>query len=275
MPEPEPEAQNREQEEGGDSRDDSRGPPPPARGGSDLRGLPFLSGTPAKAEGDLPGAAEAVPRVVRQATEEGPLPDRVEVGDDLARRGGRDVADGGAERGLAGEREAAGDRLVEHDPQGVEVARGARLAPFHLLRRHVGRGAAPEVAALRVRDPPLSPTPAGEAEVGDHGADRLALSGDHHVAALEVAVDDPGRVRGVQGCRHLAGERERLLRPHRPLPRDPGRQGLPRQELHGEEGDPARSIADIVADIVADLVMEEVEDPADVRVGDPLAELDG
>ena len=42
--------------------------------------------------------------------------------------------------------------------------------------------------------------------------------------------------------------RMRLLRPHRPLPRDPGRQGLPRQELHGEEGDPARSIADIVAD---------------------------
>ena len=49
--------------------------------------------------------------------------------------------DRGGEGVVAAEGEAAGDRLEEHDAEGVDVDRGGGLAPFDLLRRQVLRGA--------------------------------------------------------------------------------------------------------------------------------------
>ena len=58
-----------------------------------------------------------------------------------------------------------------------------------------------------------------------------AVRPEHHVLRLDVAVDDPGRVRDAQGGRHLNGDVERLtqreLRRGEPLP-----EGLPLDVLH-------------------------------------------
>src|SRR5215218_929785 len=73
-------------------------------------------------------------------------------------------------------------------------------------------------------------------------------------------MDDSGLVRGMEGLRDLPRHGQRFFGGHRAGAPEPLRQGLPFEQLHGEEDDAA---------------MEgHVEDPADVRVGDLARELD-
>ena len=88
-----------------------------------------------------------------------------------------------ARRVVADERRPAGDQLVEHAAERVEVGARRRLAAERLLRRHVGDGADEHAVHRQARLLEGD----GEAEVADL---RRAVGGEPDVAGLEVAVDD-------------------------------------------------------------------------------------
>ena len=108
----------------------------------------------------------------------------------------------------------------------MSTARRALLA-LDLLGRQVGRGAHHAGGAGQGERPadPLRRLPAGQAEVGDHGADPVAAFDQHDVAGLQVAVDDAGLVGGVERVRDLADDGQRLLRGQRPGAPEPLRPG--------------------------------------------------
>ena len=126
---------------------------------------------------------------------------------------------------LALEGGTTGQDLVKDRAQRVDVGRRADvLGSSHgLLGSHVA-GRAHDVAGLGlviVRFQPL-----GQPEVGDLGC---AVSGQEHVGRLEVAVDDPGLMRGVNGPgqgRHQLGGRDARLG----CARQSSRRGLLRRE---------------------------------------------
>ena len=123
--------------------------------------------------------------IVRQiASTAGPAPAAVPAGAAVLRSDLRE-----RRQQVALKRHAAGEHLVQHDPQGVNVrgrADGPGLAAS-LLRRHVRRRAHDD-AALRPRGvvAPLALRPAGQAEV--HHDDILPLAVHHHVRGLQVAM---------------------------------------------------------------------------------------
>ena len=118
-------------------------------------------------------------------------------------------------RVLARDRAPAGDHLVEHHPDGVDVApRVGLVRGVRLLRRHVLGG--PHEDA-RHGQAPLSLAPiwgSVRAELGDTEIDELqdglrGLVGDEDVLRLEVAVRDAERVRGLERVEDLAAARSR------------------------------------------------------------------
>ncbi len=138
----------------------------------------------------------------------------------------------------------AGEELLEEEAEGVGVARrGGRLAAG-LLGAHAGRSAhqGAEGGAARVRGHP--PGGAGRQRVRQRDLGRargfgvrgfgagepevqhldLPFVRDHHVAGLQVAVDDPFLVGRLQGARHALGDGE--LRGGIELPRSIRLQGL-------------------------------------------------
>jgi hypothetical protein len=73
---------------------------------------------------------------------------------------------------------------------------------------------------------------------------RVARQCHQNVGRLEVAVDNPARVRRVERIGHLHGNRQRLGQWHGPA-RDPCRERLPLDEFHRDEM-PAIAFADVV-----------------------------
>jgi len=153
----------------------------------------------------------------------------------------RHAQDGGAqlESGLALKRSHPGRHLVQHDAQRPDIAPGIGRLSLELLRRHVGQGADDlagqlqrvhgvrgGLGKLRVADPGRQP------EIEHLGA---ALRGDHNVAALEVAVDDPVVVRVGQGVRHLVPQAKHLVGSH-PVAREPLAQRFTGDKLHRDVG---------------------------------------
>jgi len=106
-------------------------------------------------------------------------------------------------------RSPAGEELVEHDAERVDVGRRADRRARDLLGRRVGGGqrAARDprelgLARLAVRDE------LRDAEVEQA---RLARVGDEDVRGFEVAVDDEVRVRVLHGAQHLQEQRDARL----------------------------------------------------------------
>ena len=96
------------------------------------------------------------------------------------------------------ERAAAGEDLVEHQAERVDVAARRDLAAGELLGRHVGRRAGAQHFAGG----------AGEAEVGDPD---LAAAVEHDVRRLEIAMDDAAIVRGGEPGADLPRELDRAV----------------------------------------------------------------
>ncbi len=100
-------------------------------------------------------------------------------------------------RGLAGERQLAGQQLVAHDAERVQVAAGVGRLAADLLGGQVlhraGHGARLGLAAFGVG--------AGESEVGHL---HHALGRDRDVLGLDVAVHDALAMRVLEGEQGLA-----------------------------------------------------------------------
>ena len=101
--------------------------------------------------------------------------------------------------GLAGERDLAGQQLVEHDAERVQVGAGIDPLALGLLRREVGGG--PEHGSGR--GDRLVADRAGDAEVGDL---HRAVLGEHDVARLHVAVDEQVLVRVGERTADVRGD---------------------------------------------------------------------
>jgi hypothetical protein len=155
-----------------------------------------------------------------------------------------DLLERDRDRRVGLERDAAGQQLVEQDPDRVEVARRRDRMPLRLLGRQVLRGADDRPGLRHV-----GRAGTGDAEVGDLHA---ALGVDDHVVGLDVAVDDAALVREAGGAQDLDADvddlrgRERALVAHQLLER------APLEELH--------------RDVVGPIPRPAVEDLDDVRV---------
>ena len=111
-----------------------------------------------------------------------------------------------AEGGRARERHVSAEEFVQQHAERVQVGVRADRAAHRLLGRHVGgaadgRTGVGEAGGVGVHD-------GGDAEVED--GDR-AVRLDHHVARLEVAVDDRHGVHGAEHGAQLGGDRDRPL----------------------------------------------------------------
>ena len=94
------------------------------------------------------------------------------------------------------EGDRAGEHLVEHDAERVEVG----LAGDRLAERLLGRDVVGRAEHAPGDRQPLLGERARDAEVGDLGAAFLA---DEDVLRLDVAVDDHALVRGAERARDL------------------------------------------------------------------------
>ena len=90
-------------------------------------------------------------------------------------------------------RQLAGQELVEQHARGEHVGCGAQRLTECLLRRHVRRCA--DHLALLVREGLVATDDRGDAEVGDLQRTR---GREHEVLGLDVAVEDPSRMCGLQ-----------------------------------------------------------------------------
>ncbi len=131
------------------------------------------------------------------------------------------------------ERRRAGEQLVEHDAERVDVGRRRDLVAQDLLRRRVGRRERsegglrlPVVASERVVEDLRQP------EVHELG---FAFGGDEHIRRLDVAVHDQLAVR--VGHRAADLQEERDARPRiEAVSRGIGDERLAGHVLHHEEG---------------------------------------
>ena len=104
---------------------------------------------------------------------------------------------------LAGERRLAGEQLVEHRAERVEVRARVGAAAERLLGRQVGDRADEHPLDRRARA-----AIGGEAEVAEP---RRAVVAEPDVGGLEVAVDDPARVRVLERPADVDRDRDRAL----------------------------------------------------------------
>ena len=110
-------------------------------------------------------------------------------------------------------------RLVENRPEREEIRPRVRLSPSRLLRREVRRRPHHDTRHGRVRPAPaaapVSPRELRQAEVQDlHEPVRR----QEQVLRLEVPVQDPPRVRGLQPTARLHGRLHRGVQRQRPRP---------------------------------------------------------
>ncbi len=137
---------------------------------------------------------------------------------------------------LGDEGPLAGQELVEEHAQGVDVRACVHGIARDLLRRDVVRCAADEP---RLGDRAARPAPALQ-ELGDpevqhgHPVWVAVLGLDEDVVRLEIAVDDPHRVRLRERVAHLGEDVHGALRRHGPLVVDDLREAAPGEALHDQ-----------------------------------------
>ncbi len=174
-------------------------------------------------------------------------------------RGGRRVAQVGVhlrQLGVARERDAAGERVEEDAAERVDVGARVGLLAADLLRRGEV-GGADELA--RAGEAAGGRGVLGEPEVGEVRV-LLPLVGDQDVRRLDVAMDEPAPVRGVERGRDLPGD------PHRALRRQPAVRAVDQRAQVGALDVAHRQVQHA-------LVLARLVDGHDVRVVDRGREL--
>ena len=207
----------------------------------------------------LVGGLEAVGRTLGEAAHD----DGVERGEgavallaDRNRRVG-DVRGQGLLRIEAGEGRVAGEHLVAHHADGVDVDPRIHLRiGGGLLRRHVRRGAEGDADAGEVVLARRLGDGLGDAEVHHHGV----AAGEEHVLGLDVAVDHAGPVGDGERLGDLAEEAH----------------GLGHRQLAGAGEAIAQGLAlDVGHDVVEEAVgVAGVEEAEDVGVLEARGDLD-
>jgi hypothetical protein len=189
------------------------------------------------AEGGILGEhrRDEVPELVREAVR-------------APRQGARVPGEDAVRAAASRERGDAGDHLVEHDPEGVDVGPARRRLLLDDLRRHV-QGRAEHGGRGRV---PRALGDAGDPEVGDLRNRAVAGVVQEDVGGLDVPVDDPVGVDRREAERDLP-----------PEPRGLGR----RQGAAGVEQAAHVSPADVLHDDAQRAALDhEVAHPHDVAV---------
>ena len=196
---------------------------------------------------ELLRAAPAIGGELGEGGEDGGL----DVGRDGVAHGadGRDLlGEHAGDDGLharARERRVAGEHLVEHGAQGVDVGAGVDgLLAHGLLGAHVVRGAEGEAGLGHAGAAGLLHGE-GDAEVGDEG---LALV-QQDVLGLDVAVDDALAVGVVEGAGDFGGEADGVGDGEHAFAREAGAQRLAGDERH-----------DVVEQAVGVAAVEQRED---------------
>ena len=217
--------------------------------------------------GDLGRAREAVARIALQAAPHRRAPATVEAGT-VTRQRRRLLGQPPCRRrepARRRERSGAGERLVEHDTQRVDIGRRRHLVAQQLLGRHVHRCAEDlsRGGERRLRAVVGTSRPR-DSEVGDDRAVPTLASHQHHVGGLEVAVHDPGAVRGLEPGGELERERQRGRRSERSRSLEARGERLALEQLHREHRDVPR----------LGRVAEHVVDAAHVGMRDPAREAD-
>ena len=137
-------------------------------------------------------------------------------------------------RGRRGEGLLAGDHLVQHAAEGVDVAPAVHLTAAGLLRAHVGGGAEGE-AGLGELSHARDLEGAGHAEVGHPGVS----AAQEDVLGLDVAVDHSAPVGAVEGVGDFPGQADGLLQRELPPLLEPVAQRLALDPGHGVPEEPA------------------------------------
>ncbi len=181
--------------------------------------------------GERCGAREALGGVRRHR-----LPnDRIEAGRNAGPEVGRSRWRSGQSRerdrgrAVALPRAPAGQQLEQDDPKGVDVRGGCRPLATCLLRAEVvdRPERRPGQRHLGVGDGP------GDPEVGHLDP---AVAGEKDVARLDVAMDEPARVRGGKRPRGLGDDARGLARREGAAATEDRRQVLAVDEFHDDEG---------------------------------------
>jgi hypothetical protein len=177
---------------------------------------------------------------------------------------------------LAVERRCAGQGLVEHQAERVDVAARVDLGRAELLGRHVARGAQ-ERAGLRDPVAAALRRQLGDPEVEDLGAQSagdLGVGDQEDIVGLEIAVQDAGGVGGSHCAGDLADHAQRVGHGQRTVALEPGRQVGALEQLHDQVGGAVLGVAEIEdlddAGVVdrrrrAGLVEEPIDDAVVVR----------
>ena len=175
---------------------------------------PHHAGEPARLGQAFPDMTDSAQELARIGGPPGRVPaggrehELVDRRSDVGRQrgGGRDVGVdvlvGDRERGVAGERQPAGEQLEQHHAGRVDVSARAGGPAGHLLRRHV-RDRADEQPGPGVPGHRQRP---GQAEVGHLDP---AVGGHQDVLRLDVAVHDAGGVRGREAAEHAGHDLHR------------------------------------------------------------------
>ncbi len=186
---------------------------------------------------------EAILARLRHAAQD----DLLQLGDDgevlaqLARRhrGLVQMLEDDVHRRRRGERHLAGEHVVQQHAQRIDVAALVRALVARLLRRDVVRRAHERA---RVGDVVLRGFAAGEelhqAEVENlHEVVIVLLVQEHHVGGLQIAVDDPERVRFPQRAADLLRDVDHPVLRQRSVGLHRLRERAAVEELHGDEED--------------------------------------
>ena len=155
----------------------------------------------------------------------------------------RSVPIGGA--ASRAERPLTGEQLVEHQPEGIDVASGRHRVARQLFGCHVGRSAG---ANLRSGEPIACH---GEPEVRNAHS---TLAVEHHIGGFQVPVQDSPLVSGSQPGTQLLSDIERLLFRQPADTAQQGRQIFTIDVLHRQE--------------VLTVDLAHIVNSANVRVGD-------